>query len=389
MNEHEQLQTTLLELLAIPSPSGFTDDVIRYIAGRLESMGVAYDVTRRGTVRARIPGAAEGQGEPARAVVNHVDNIGAMVRGFKPDGRLQVAPIGYWNSRFAEGARVTLFSEHAVYRGTLLPTVAWGVSRDAGVADTPIDWDHIELRLDEPVLDEAGVRALGIDIGDFIACDSRPEVLDNGFIIGRNIDNKAGVAAVLTAIGKVVEQQLKLPSDIYFLFTVTETIGSGAGAAILPEVSELVTVDFASVPAIEAVSFETVTIASGDAAGPYDYHLTAHLQALAEESGVPYQRRVLPASHNDAAAALAAGHDVRTAVIAYAGDATHSVERTNFKSLENMVQLLLAYVCSAPTFAHDTSTKLIAEFSHQIDTDVLPAASTREIDSRTVIRRNR
>jgi peptidase M42 family hydrolase len=389
MSNRERLQSTLLELLAIPSPSGFTDEVIRYISRQLDAAGVEYDITRRGTVRARLPGNAGGDNEPARAVVNHVDNIGAMVRGFKDDGRLQVAPIGYWSSRFAEGVRVTLFAEHATYRGTLLPTVAWGVSRDAGVTDTPMNWDHIELRLDEPVLDADAARALGIEVGDFIACDSRPEILDSGFIVGRNIDNKAGVAAVLTAIHTAVEQDLALPSDMYFLFTVTETVGSGAGSALLPEVSELVTVDFASVPAIEAVSFETVTIASGDAAGPYDYHLTAHLQDLADSAGVPYQRRILPASHNDAAAALAAGHDVRTAVIAYAGDATHSVERTNFHSLENMVQLLLAFMRSAPTFAHDTSTKEISDFSHQIDTDALPPTERSELDPGSVIRRNR
>ncbi len=389
MTDAEWMQDTLLELLAIPSPSGFTDEVIRYIGARLEAMDVAYDITRRGTVRARLPGGGDNEGEPARAVVNHVDNIGAMVRGFKPDGRLLVAPIGFWSSRFAEGTRVTLFAEEAVYRGTLLPSVHWGVSRDAGVADTPVDWDHIELRLDEAVLDEAGVRALGIDVGDFIACDSRPEVLDSGFIVGRNIDNKAGVAAVLTAIRRVAQHKLPLPNDTYFLFTVTETVGSGAGSAILPEVSELVTVDFASIPASEALSFETVTIASGDAAGPYDWHLTNHLQKIAEDSRVPYQRRVLPASHNDAAAALAAGHDVRTAVIAYAGDATHSVERAHFRSLENMVELLVAYVCSAPTFSHDTSTTTVSKFPHQIDTDVLPATTRETPDPGELIRRNR
>jgi hypothetical protein len=98
---------------------------------------------------------------------------------------------------------------------------------------------------------------------------------------------------------------------------------------------------------------------------------------------------VLAASHNDAAAALAAGHDVRTAVVAYAGDATHSVERTHFKSLENMVQLLLGYMCSEPTFAHDTSTKTVSDFSHQIDADRLPTKSGKELDAVEVIRRNR
>lgn len=389
MSEREQLKSTLLELLAIPSPSGFTDEISRYICAQLESMNVDYDMTRRGTVRARLPGISGGDRDPARAVVNHVDSIGAMVRRIKPDGRLLVAPIGFWSSRFAEGARVTVFAENAAYTGTLLPTVTWGVHHDSGVGDTPLDWDHIELRLDEPVLDEPGTRALGIEVGDFIACNSRPEVLDNGYIVGRSIDNKAGVAAVLATIRRVVDEQLALPNDIYVLFTVSETVGSGAGSAILPEVSELVTVDFASVPATEALSFDSLTIAYGDASGPYDYHLTAHLQQLADENDIPCQRRVLAASHNDAAAALAAGHDVRTAVVAYAGDATHSVERTHFKSLENMERLLLGYMCSKPTFAHDTSTTTVSDFSHQIDADRLPSRPDPEPDIVDVIRRNK
>ncbi len=389
MTDREQLKSSLLELLAIPSPSGFTDEVSRYICSQLESLQVDYDITRRGTVRARLPGVSSGDRDPARAVVNHVDSIGAMVRRIKPDGRLLVAPIGHWSSRFAEGTRVTLFAENATYTGTLLPTVTWGAHHDIGVEATPSDWDHIELRLDEPVLDEEGTRALGIEVGDFIACNSRPEILDNGYIVGRTIDNKAGVAAVLGAIRQVVEQKLDLPNDIYVLFTVTETVGSGAGSAILPEVSELVTVDFASVPATEALSYDSLTIAYGDASGPYDYHLTARLQQLADDNGIPCQRRVLAASHNDAAAALAAGHDVRTAVVAYAGDATHSVERTHFKSLENMMRLLLNYMCSQPTFAHDTSTTTVSDFSHQIDVDRLPSPHGIELDTGDVIRRNK
>jgi peptidase M42 family hydrolase len=387
--DRQYLQETLLELLAIPSPSGFTDEVTRYISKQLDEMGVAYDITRRGTLRAKLSGAAADDAEPARAIVNHVDSIGAMVRRIKPDGRLVVAPIGNWSSRFAEGTRVTLFAEEAVYTGTLLPVVTWGVHRDAGVEDVPPGWDNIELRLDEPVLDEASTRALGIEVGDFIAFNSRAEVLENGYIVGRNIDNKAGVAAVLATIRRIVEDKLVLPSDIYILFTVTETVGTGAGGAILPEVSELVTVDFASVPASEALTFDSLTIAYGDASGPYDYHLTAHLQDIANDNEIPCQRRVLAASHNDAAAALAAGHDVRTAVVAYAGDATHSTERTHFSSLENMVRLLIGYICSEPTFPHDTSTTTVSAFSHQIDADRLPVRASEELDPSDVIRRNR
>ncbi|MGD8384549.1 MAG: osmoprotectant NAGGN system M42 family peptidase [Lysobacterales bacterium] len=387
MVDRPLLQSTLLELLAIPSPSGFTNEVVRYIASQLESMGVEYDITRRGTIRARFPGAGNDD-DPAQAIVNHVDTIGAMVRAVKPNGRLAVAPIGFWSSRFAEGVRVTLFSGKKAYRGTLLPTVRWGVSHDRGVNDVPLEWDHLELRLDVPARDAEEVADLGVDVGDFIALDSAPEVLEDGFIVGRNLDNKAGAAAVLATMRHIVDNGVELPRDTYFLFTVTETVGSGAGSAILPSVSELVTVDFASVPAGEEVAFERITIASGDAAGPYDYHLTAHLHQLAVDNDIPCRRRVLAASHNDAASALAAGHDVRTAVITYAGDASHSVERTHFNSLENIVKLLLAYMCSEPTFRGDTSTTTVSKFSHQIDTESLPEQSVERPDAAEVIRRN-
>ncbi len=382
-----RLRQLVLELLAIPSPCGFTDEVIRYIATVLEELGVEYQITRRGTIRARLPGA--GGSDMARAVVSHVDSIGAMVKRIRPDGRLEVAPIGYWSSRYAEGVRVTLFSERRQFRGTLLASMTWGTSRDEGAEELPIDWDHIELRLDEQVYNEADVKALGIEIGDFIDLDSSPEVLENGFIVGRNIDNKAGAAAVLVALEHVIAENLQLPSDIYFLFTVTESIGTGVGSAILPEVSELLTVDFASIPAINKSPFKRVTIAASDANGPYDYHFTAHLQQIAQLNNIPHQRKVLGGSHSDAASALAAGHDVRTAVVTYAGDASHSIERTHLHSLINMAKLLVAYMVSEPTFVSDPSVTTVSRFSHQIDSDTLPDKPQTSIDIAQVLNRTR
>lgn len=365
----ERFKSTLLDLLAIPSPCGFTDEIVRYVSRCLDDIGVDYQITRRGTIRAVL----EGNGDaPARALVTHMDTIGAMVRGIGDNGRLRVAPIGHWSSRFAEGTRVTVFSEKSAHRGCFLPTVNWGTSRDAGVEQVPVDWDHIELRLEESVFDADDVRALGIEIGDFIALESHPEVLENGYVVGRNLDNKAGTAAVIELLRKLVESGDPLPQNTYVIFTVTETIGAGMGRAVLPDVSELVTVDFASTRSTEKSPFKRVTLASGDASGPYDYHLTAHLRRIAEHFDVPYQQRHLKAFHSDAASALIAGHDVRTAVLAYAGDASHSVERTHVDSLVNIVRMLQFYVTSRPTFASDQPLTTVERFSHQIDSERLP-----------------
>jgi putative aminopeptidase FrvX len=49
-----------------------------------------------------------------------------MVTALKTNGRLAVCPIGTWSSRFAEGARVTVFTDEGPRRGTILPLLASG-----------------------------------------------------------------------------------------------------------------------------------------------------------------------------------------------------------------------------------------------------------------------
>ena len=52
--DHSFLEETLLQLMAIPSPVGLTDGVVRYTAARLEAIGLPYEVTRRGAIRATL-----------------------------------------------------------------------------------------------------------------------------------------------------------------------------------------------------------------------------------------------------------------------------------------------------------------------------------------------
>lgn len=40
------LRQVLLEMLAIPSPTGFTDTIVRYVAERLDEMDIPYELTR-------------------------------------------------------------------------------------------------------------------------------------------------------------------------------------------------------------------------------------------------------------------------------------------------------------------------------------------------------
>lgn len=100
------LSDRLKELLKIPSPTGYTDEIVRHVSKELEALGVFYEITRRGGVRARVSGKSR---RPARAFVSHLDTLGAQVKSLKDNGRLELVSIGHWSARFAEGARTTIF----------------------------------------------------------------------------------------------------------------------------------------------------------------------------------------------------------------------------------------------------------------------------------------
>ncbi|PAU51454.1 osmoprotectant NAGGN system M42 family peptidase [Pseudomonas indica] len=370
------LQRVLLEMLAIPSPTGFTDTIVRYVAERLKELGIPFELTRRGTIRATLKGRRY---SPDRAVSAHLDTIGAIVREIHANGRVGLAPVGCWSSRFAEGSRVSLFTDSGVLRGSVLPLLASGHAFNTAVDQLPISWDHVELRLDATTASRADTLALGVEVGDFAAFDPLPEFTESGHISARHLDDKAGVAALLTALKAVVESRQEPPIDCHPLFTITEETGSGAAAALPFDVSEFVGIDIAPVAAGQQSSEHAVSVALQDSGGPYDFHLSRHLLRLAGQHDIPVRRDLFRYYHSDAQSAVTAGHDIRTALLAFGCDATHGYERTHLDSLAALARLLSAYLLSPPVFASDAqpARSSLERFSHQLEHDAQMESETR------------
>ncbi|MCH2340240.1 MULTISPECIES: osmoprotectant NAGGN system M42 family peptidase [Stutzerimonas] len=360
------LQRVLLEMLAIPSPTGFTDTIVRYVAERLKELGIPFELTRRGTIRATLKGRRY---SPDRAIAAHLDTIGASVREIQDNGRLGLSPVGCWSSRFAEGSRVSVFTDTGVVRGSVLPLLASGHAFNTAVDEMPISWNHVELRLDGYTASRADTLALGINVGDFVAFDPMPEFTDSGYISSRHLDDKAGVAALLASLKAVIESGREPPIDCHPLFTITEETGSGAAGALPWDVSEFVGIDIAPTAKGQESSEHAVTVAMQDSGGPYDFHLSRHLLKLAEANEVPVRRDLFRYYHSDAQSAIAAGHDIRTALLAFGCDATHGYERTHIDSLAAMSRLISAYLLSPPVFTSDAHAgkDSLENFSHQLE----------------------
>lgn len=346
----DYLLATLKALLEIPSPTGYTDTVVRHVSEELESLGVHVELTRRGAIRARIPGAIS---RPARAIVSHVDTLGAQVKRLKDNGRLEVVAIGHWSARFAEGARVTLFTEAGTYTGTILPLKASGHTFADEIDKQPVGWEHVELRVDALSRNRADLKRLKIDVGDIIAVSPQPEFLDNGFIVSRHLDNKAGVAVMLASIKSMLDAGITPTVDMYWVFTIAEEVGHGASSVLLPDIASLVAIDNGTqAPGQNSDEFG-VTIAMADMTGPFDYHLSRKLIALCRQHEIRFQRDVFRYYRSDLASAVEGGADVRTALITFGIDASHGYERIHVHALRSLAELVCGYAMSEVEITRD------------------------------------
>lgn len=346
----DYLANTLDRLLHIPSPTGYTDVVVRACCEELDKLGVAYELTRRGAIRARMKGVEE---QPARAIISHLDTLGGQVKYIKDSGRLEVAPIGHWSSRFAEGARCTIFTTHGSYRGTILPLKASGHTFNDEIDSQPVAWDHVELRIDAMTRSRHDTERLGIAIGDFIGIDPQPEFMDNGFINSRHLDNKAGVSVMLAAIEALNRSDAALPVDLLWLFSISEEVGVGASSVLTHDITSMVTVDNGTTAPGQNSDEFGVTISMADQTGPFDYHLTKKLVDLCEEHDIRYQKDLFRYYRSDSAAALEAGADVRTALVTFGIDASHGYERIHMHALRSLSELLTVYACSEVDISRD------------------------------------
>ena len=359
----DYLQQTMLALLQIPSPTGYTDQAVHWTCGELERLGVEYELTRRGAIRGNIAGERRA---PDRAIVAHLDTIGAMVKRLKPNGRIEVVPIGTHSARFAEGAHVTVFPDDLsqYFTGTVLPLMSSGHQFGEEVDTQGIGWHQVEIRIDEKVSSPEDLAALGVQVGDFVALDAAAQITPSGFVKSRHLDDKAGLAACLAAIKAVRDHDVPLAVSAHLLVTIGEEVGMGATHGLDDTVAELVAVDNAVVAEGQQSREDTVNIAMLDSTGPFDYHLTRKLIGLCAEHDIPYRRDIYRFYRSDAAPAIESGLECRAALLGFGVESSHGHERTHLDGLRRLAELLTVYLQSPVTFEDwdETPTGTLEDF---------------------------
>jgi putative aminopeptidase FrvX len=338
----DYLLNFLTGLLNTPSPTGYTQAAIDYTRQALSAFPeLQLSQTRKGALVAAWPGRLS---ETPRALTAHVDTLGAMVKEIKSNARLKLTKLGgfAWNTVEGEGCTVFTRTGERV-RGSILLEKASGHVFGAQVNDLKREDENMEVRLDARLVTRADVRALGVNVGDFVAFDPRLELV-NGFIRSRHLDDKGCVACLAAAVKALHDADLQPAQNTTLLISNYEEVGHGAATGFPAGLAELVCVDMAAVGEGQTSDEFHATLCLKDSGGPYHHGLSQRLRHLAEQNNIPYQVDIYPYYGSDGEALWRAGGDVAVALIGPGVDASHNYERTHQDALLATTNWVMAYL---------------------------------------------
>ena len=333
-----------LELLRIDSPTGYTREAALWVKDAFAALGYPAQITNKGAVLVTFDPPVEPSGEGAVIFEAHTDTLGAMVAQIKEDGRLRVTKIGGLsaNNVEAENARIHT-RDGRIYEGTF-QLINASIHVNPDYSETKRTFETLEVVLDEKVSSKEEVRALGIEVGDYVCPDPRAYVTSSGYIKSRFLDDKLSVGILLGFAAFLKEEKIALKRQAYALITVYEEVGHGGAANIPADVTEAISVDMGCVGVGLDCKEHQVSICAKDSGGPYDYEVTGKLIEAAKREGADYAVDVYPMYGSDVEVTLRAGYDVKHGLIGSGVYASHGYERSHVDGVEATMKVLKGYL---------------------------------------------
>lgn len=334
--------TKTCELLAIDSPTGFTDGAIRYVKDEFEALGFPVTITEKGGVLVDLGGEDSPLG--GLLLEAHTDTLGGMVAELKGNGRLRITNLGGMRAENGECENVRVYTRDGnVYEGTL-QIVNPSVHVNGQYADTKRSFDTTEIVLDEDVNSVDDLKNLGLEVGDIVAFDPRTRVTSSGYIKSRFLDDKLSVGILIGFAKYLKDEKISLPRHTYAHITVYEEVGHGGAASVPSGVTEAISVDMGCVGQGLNCTERQVSICAKDSHGPYNYNVVGKLIEAAKAESADYAVDVYPFYGSDVEATLSAGYDIRHGLIGAGVYASHGYERSHKDGVKNTLLVLKGYL---------------------------------------------
>ena len=336
----DYIMDATVRLLAVDSPTGYTENAARWVMDEFKSLGYEPVQTVKGGILVPLGGKDPKNGLLLEA---HTDTLGGMVRTIKGSGRLEVTPLGGMNANNAEAENVRVVTRfNGTYEGTLQLNNA-SIHVNGDYDSTSRKWNVMEVVLDEDVHSADDVKKLGIEVGDIVCFEPRTRITDSGYIKSRFLDDKLSVGILLGYARYLKEEKKEPERSIYLHITVYEEVGHGGSASVPEGVTEAISVDMGCVGDGLTCTERQVSICAKDSGGPYSYEIVKKLIEAAKKTKADYAVDIYPYYGSDVEATLRGGYDMRHGLIGAGVYASHGYERSHRDGAENTLKVLIGY----------------------------------------------
>ena len=328
-------------LLAIDSPSGYTDKAAAWVQEAFAALGFDAKITTKGGVLIDLGGE---NADDALLLEAHADTLGAMVAEVKGNGRLRLTALGGMRPENAETENVKVYTRCGkILEGTCQLCNA-SIHVNGGYGDAKRSWDTVEIVLDEDVSSAADSRKLGIEVGDIVCFDPRTRRTASGYLKSRFLDDKLSVGILLGFAQYLKDNAITPSRRVYVHVTVYEEVGHGGSASVPAGVTEAISVDMGCVGDGLQCTEKQVSICAKDSGGPYSYAVVGKLIDAAKKQDADYAVDVYPFYGSDVEATLRSGVDIRHGLIGAGVYASHGYERSHIDGVYNTLKVLCGYL---------------------------------------------
>jgi putative aminopeptidase FrvX len=346
-----RLRDSLSELMIIPGLSGHEDRVRRYIAARLDNLGIASRADRIGNLIATIEGDPTA---PSVMLFAHMDQLGFVVRKVESDGLIRVERLGGVPERALPSQAVLL----CVGEGRDLPGVLANKSHHATTPEEKYRVvPYAELYIDTGLGSAEAVGAAGVRVGTAVVYHPRVLALAGDRLAGASVDDRAGCAALLE-LAAMLKRRQGLPT-LHLVFSVQEEFNlrgaQPAAQAVRPDIAiQLDLVLATDTPDMGGRS--EVSLGGGPAISLYSFHgrgtlngviphpaMARLLEDTARAESLPLQRSAHIGALTDLSYVQFTGEGVASIDVGFPLRYTHSsLEVCDLNDLEGLVRLLAA-----------------------------------------------
>jgi putative aminopeptidase FrvX len=312
MNTHPAL-TLFTDLLSVPAPSGFEQQIATIVRTQLDAWGYAHETDSAGNIMVRLPG-RQSQA-PLLCLAAHLDEIGLVVTKIEPDGTLRVTRSGgLYPWKQGEGP-VEILGD----TGSITGILSMGSTHTAPSGQT-IDWPQVRV-------------LTGLTPDQLAAAGIRP--------------GSAGVVALLRLLAQLKTEQIQPIRPTLVAFTVGEEVG-GLGAKVLAareQPETFIAVDGCPMPPGSPLLLDSRPgIWVKDRLAPYDQQLVRDLSLAAQSAGTALQPVVYDNAASDASLVYAIGAAQRIACFGHVRENSHGYEVARLAVFDNVLKTLVAFV---------------------------------------------